>query len=98
MEQYGRRRSLSTQLGAGDVLVAYWSFRSMSLEWTVDFDFRASGPERGGGNLQVWYTKDGEAAIGPSSIYTVGKFDGLAMVIDTHGSRVCTRCGMVGDQ
>ena len=57
-------------------------------EWTVDFEFRASGPEHGGGNLQIWYTKGGRAQIGSSSIYTVEKFEGIALVIDMHGGRV----------
>jgi hypothetical protein len=47
-------------------------------------DFRATGPERGGGNLQIWYTKNGQADVGTSSIYTVGKFDGLVLVIDQY--------------
>lgn len=57
-------------------------------EWEAEFQFRASGVERGGGNLQLWYAKDGQSRIGTSSIYTVGQFDGLAIVIDTHGGRV----------
>ncbi|KAI9801103.1 MAG: hypothetical protein M1833_002971 [Piccolia ochrophora] len=51
-------------------------------EWTADFDFRATGPERGGGNLQMWYTREHQGA---SSAYTIGKFDGLVLVIDTYG-------------
>lgn len=58
-------------------------------EWTAEFEFRATGPERGGGNLQVWYAKDGKDKIGTSSIYTVNQFDGFALVIDSHGGRVC---------
>jgi mannose-binding lectin 1 len=54
----------------------------------VDFEFRASGEERGGGNLQVWYVKDGKTNVGSSSIYTVGPFDGFALAIDVHGGRV----------
>ena len=57
-------------------------------EWTAEFQFRASGPERAGGNLQLWYAKDGQTRVGTSSIYTVGQFDGFALVIDTHGGRV----------
>ncbi|KAL9120764.1 MAG: hypothetical protein Q9187_002681 [Circinaria calcarea] len=56
-------------------------------EWTADFEFRAGGPEHGGGNLQVWYTREGLAEIGASSVYTVGKFDGMVLVIDMHGGR-----------
>ena len=63
--------------------------RSPQSEWTVDFEFRAGGPEHGGGNLQLWYTRDGQVEVGTSSVYTVGKFDGLALIIDMHGGRVC---------
>ncbi len=56
-----------------------------SPEWTVEFQFRATGDERGGGNLQLWYTKDKQ---GTASVYTAGKFDGLALVVDTYGGRV----------
>jgi mannose-binding lectin 1 len=54
----------------------------------VDVDFRATGPERGGGNLQIWYAKNGQVEVGTSSIYTVGRFDGLALVIDQYAGSV----------
>ena len=64
---------------------ALWTEHTTALnEWTADFYFRANGPERAGGNLQLWYANNGEQKIGTSSIYTVGKFDGLAIVIDSH--------------
>ena len=63
-------------------------FSVSESEWTAEFQFRASGQERGGGNLQLWYTKDGQSRVGTSSIYTVGQFDGFALVVDTHGGRV----------
>ncbi|EKV16063.1 Concanavalin A-like lectin/glucanase, subgroup [Penicillium digitatum] len=66
-------------------------------EWSAEFQFRASGPERAGGILQLWYTKDGESRIGTSSIYTVGQFDGLALVIDTHGGRGGSVRGFLND-
>ncbi|KAK2873683.1 hypothetical protein FQN49_002162 [Arthroderma sp. PD_2] len=64
-------------------------------EWSAVFDFRANGEERSGGNIQVWYVKDGNA-VGTSSIYTVGKFDGLAITIDTHGGKAGIR-GFLND-
>ncbi|MCJ1223383.1 hypothetical protein MMC12_000023 [Toensbergia leucococca] len=77
---------------------AIWADTKVSQpEWTADFDFRATGPERGGGNLQIWYTKEGQAYIGTSSIYTVGKFDGLALVIDTYGGRGGSIRGFLND-
>ena len=62
--------------------------RLSKAEWIADFEFRATGPERGGGNLQLWYTKEGQVDIGTSSLYTVGKFDGMVLVVDTFGGRV----------
>lgn len=65
-----------------------WSEASVpQSQWVSQFEFRASGPERGGGNLQLWYTKEGQWSIGSSSIYTVGAFDGLAIVIDSYGGK-----------
>jgi lectin, mannose-binding 1 len=64
---------------------AVWSDRSLQhAQWVADVDFRANGPERGGGNLNIWLVRGGSNDIGASSIYTVGKFDGLALVIDTY--------------
>ena len=57
-------------------------------DWTAQLEFRATGPERGGGNLQLWYTKDGPSGHPTSSIYTVGHFDGVVLVIDSYGGKV----------
>lgn len=38
--------------------------------------------------MQIWYVRDGEHNIGTSSIYTAGKFDGLAIVIDQYAGAV----------
>lgn len=65
---------------------ALWAEKKNTLkEWTVDFDFRAGGQDRGGGNLQLWYVKDGTSKVSTGSLYTTGKFEGLAIVIDTIG-------------
>jgi mannose-binding lectin 1 len=56
--------------------------------WTADIDFRATGPERGGGNLQIWYAKNGLEDVETSSIYTVGRFDGLALTVDQYAGSV----------
>ncbi|KAK2753260.1 hypothetical protein FQN54_007951 [Arachnomyces sp. PD_36] len=70
----------------GNTRGALWTEnRIAETEWVVDFEFRASGPGRGGGNLQLWYANEGRSGIGSSSIYTVGKFDGFVLVMDTHG-------------
>ncbi|OCK82795.1 concanavalin A-like lectin/glucanase [Lepidopterella palustris CBS 459.81] len=66
-------------------------------EWQAQFFFRASGPERGGGNLQIWYTKDGQQGVGLSSLYTATKFDGLALLMDQYGGRGGTIRGFLND-
>ncbi|KAI1384699.1 concanavalin A-like lectin/glucanase [Hypoxylon trugodes] len=54
-------------------------------QWVADVDFRVNGPERGSGNLNIWLARQGNQEIGSSSVYTVNRFDGLALVIDQHG-------------
>lgn len=67
---------------------ALWAEAMVSQsEWVAELEFRATGPERGGGNLQLWYAKDGRMNIGTSSIYTVGNFDGMVLVIDPYGGK-----------
>lgn len=51
-------------------------------------DFRTSGPERGSGNFQLWYTKDGRQEASTASIYTAKQFDGLAIVVDQYTGSV----------
>lgn len=53
----------------------------------MDLEFRATGPEHGGGNLQLWYTKENQAQLGANSVYTVNKFEGLVVVADMYGGR-----------
>lgn len=60
-------------------------------------DFRANGPERGGGNLNIWLVKDGANDIGTSSIYTVGKWEGFALVIDTYEASAGMVRGFLND-
>ena len=63
---------------------ALWTENKNTLQdWQVDFDFRVGATERGAGNLQLWYANNGVQEVSTSSIYTVGKFDGLVLVIDT---------------
>ena len=73
----------------GNQRAAIWADKTLDfLSWTVDFDFRTTGPERGSGNLQLWYAQNGKQDIGTASVYTVGKFDGLALVIDQYAGSV----------
>ena len=76
---------------------ALWAENKNTLnDWTVDLDFRAGGADRGGGNLQLWFVKDGQTTVGTTSIYTVGRFDGLALVVDTHNGKQSIR-GFLND-
>jgi len=56
-------------------------------DWEAQLHFRASGMERGGGNLQLWYTKDSQKDQVPASLHTAPKFDGLVLVIDQYEGR-----------
>ena len=87
-----------TPLYPGNVRGAIWADQKNSVpEWSVDFLFRASGPERGSGNLQLWYTNNGEQSIGTSSVYTAGKFEGLAILVDNQGGRGGSIRGFLND-
>ncbi len=62
---------------------ALWAENKNSLSnWHADLEFRLGATDRGSGSLQLWYTKD---SVSTSSLYSVGKFDGLVLVIDTVG-------------
>lgn len=75
----------------GNKRAAAWAEKPLlNSLWTAEIDFRATGPERGGGNLQIWYAANGQNEIGTASIYTVGRFDGLALVIDQYAGSVCS--------
>ncbi|KAJ4347227.1 uncharacterized protein N0V89_011166 [Didymosphaeria variabile] len=56
-------------------------------DWSAELQFRASGMERGGGNLQLWYTKESQKNTDPASLYTAPKFDGLVLVVDQYEGR-----------
>jgi len=69
----------------GNTRGALWTDNPIpAKDWTVDFSFRASGPDQASGNLQLWLVKD-KNPIGYDSVYTVENFDGLAILIDQNG-------------
>ncbi|KAM0428260.1 hypothetical protein ACHAPT_007161 [Fusarium lateritium] len=79
-------RIILTPLAPGNQRGAVWGQQPLLRnQWIADVDFRANGPDRGRGNLNIWLVRNGPASVGSGSIYTVGKFDGLALVVDTHG-------------
>ena len=54
-----------TPVAPGNQRSAVWSEQTLNHEtWVADVDFRASGPERGGGNLNIWLTAGGAAEMG----------------------------------
>ncbi|KAI1110777.1 legume-like lectin family protein [Nemania sp. NC0429] len=82
----------------GNTRGAVWADKPNEYgEWVADVDFRASGAERGGGNLNIWLARHGSQEITSSSIYTVGRFDGLALVIDQHGGSAGMIRGFLND-
>ena len=82
----------------GNARGAVWADQTNQYqEWVADVDFRANGGERAGGNLNIWLARQGGQEIGMSSIYTVGRFDGLALVIDQHGGSAGMIRGFLND-
>lgn len=82
----------------GNLRTSLWTERTVqTAEWTADVEFRASGPERGSGNLQIWYAKDGEKEVGSASMYTIGQFDGLVLVVDQYGGHGGSIRGFLND-
>jgi lectin, mannose-binding 1 len=91
-------RLILTPPHPGNKRGAVWADKkNTAADWTVDLEFRAGGPERAGGNLQLWYVASGKETISLSSIYTVRKFDGLALVVDTHGGSSGSIRGFLND-
>lgn len=76
-----------TPVSPGNQRGAIWGERDlMRTDWVADVDFRVSGGDRGGGNLNIWLANQGKSRVAANSIYTVGRFEGLALVVDQHGS------------
>lgn len=91
-------RIILTPPAPGSARGALWSESpTLQPEWSTTLTFRASGQERGSGNLQLWFAKDGRLAISQSSIYTIGTFDGFALVIDQYGSNAGSVRGFLND-
>lgn len=74
-----------TPIAPGNQRGAVWTDKTLqNANWITDVEFRANGPERGGGNFNIWLVRDGSHVIGSDSVYTAGRFEGLALVIDQH--------------
>jgi mannose-binding lectin 1 len=81
-------RIILTPPTPGNQRVGIWAAQANPHdEWSVTIEFRASGGERAGGSLHLWYTsrgKNGGSGTGQDTIYTSKPWDGLALVIDSH--------------
>lgn len=78
---------------------ALWADHAIKApEWTAEFEFRASGYDHmtSSGNLQLWYVQD-KSAVDQNSVYTVGKFDGMVIVVDQYGGTGGSVRGFLND-
>ena len=74
-----------TPVAPGNQRGAVWADKSLQNQnWIADVEFRANGPERAGGNLNIWLVRDGAHVVGSDSVYSAGKFEGLGLVVDQH--------------
>ncbi|RFU76857.1 hypothetical protein TARUN_5388 [Trichoderma arundinaceum] len=86
-----------TPVAPGNARGAIWAEGPLiHSNFIVDVDFRASGPDRAGGNLNIWLARDGKD-MGTRSVYNAGKFEGLVLVIDSHGGRGGMLRGFLND-
>ncbi|KAL7802464.1 concanavalin A-like lectin/glucanase domain-containing protein [Trichoderma aethiopicum] len=86
-----------TPVAPGNARGAIWSEQPLlHSNWIVDVDFRASGPDRAGGNLNIWLARDGKN-LGTKSVYNAGRFEGLVLVIDSHGGQGGMLRGFLND-
>lgn len=91
-------RIILTPPAPGSTRGALWAQATMTNgEWSAEISFRASGQDRGSGNLQIWYVRDGRVAVGSDSVYTIGNFEGLVLTIDQYGGKGGTLRGFLND-
>ena len=81
-------RVILTPPWPGSRRAALWAKEAeIEPEWEASFEFRVNGPEKGNGNMQFWYVRNGSEDVGTGGIYTVGKFDGVAIVVSQAGEK-----------
>ncbi|KAL2156179.1 hypothetical protein VTH82DRAFT_924 [Thermothelomyces myriococcoides] len=91
-------RVILTPVAPGNQRGAVWADRPLPEQsWIADFEFRANGPERGGGNLNIWLVKDGARTVGSDSIYSAGRFEGLGLLIDQYSGSAGMLRGFLND-
>ncbi|KAK8058981.1 concanavalin A-like lectin/glucanase domain-containing protein [Apiospora phragmitis] len=87
-----------TQPSPGNARGAVWGDNpNQYTQWVADVDFRANGPERGSGNFNIWLVRRGAQDVGSASIYTVNRFEGLALVVDRYGGGAGMIRGFLND-
>jgi len=91
-------RIILTPPAPGNKRGGLWATHALTYsEWEVKAEFRASGQERGSGNMQVWLSKDTVPMEKFSSVYTVDQFDGLVLQIDQYGGMGGSIRGFLSD-
>lgn len=86
-----------TPVAPGNARGAIWSEQALKHpNFIVDVDFRASGPDRAGGNFNIWLANHGKD-IGAKSVYSAGRFEGLVLVVDSHGGQGGMLRGFLND-
>lgn len=86
-----------TPVAPGNARGAIWSEQPLKhSNFIVDVDFRASGPDRAGGNFNIWLANHGKD-IGAKSVYSAGRFEGLVLVVDSHGGQGGMLRGFLND-
>ncbi|KAM0470375.1 hypothetical protein ACHAPX_009995 [Trichoderma viride] len=90
-------KAILTPVAPGNARGAIWSEQPLKhANFIVDVDFRASGPDRAGGNFNIWLANHGKD-IGAKSVYSAGRFEGLVLVIDSHGGQGGMLRGFLND-
>lgn len=96
-EIYSDRVSL-TPAYPGNKRGGLWTNEALtSPTWDLQVEFRASGPERGGGNLQLWLLKNKTPETDLGSVYTVERFEGLGLILDQWGGQGGSVRGFLND-
>lgn len=91
-------RVILTPPAPGSIRTGLWTDNALpGNSFTLDFAFRASGPERGSGNLQLWFVKEPTPASALRSVYTVDRFEGLAVVFDQYSGTGGSIRGFLND-
>ena len=91
-------RVILTPPWPGNQRRSIWSDHGQTDEhWSAELEFRVSGQEHSTGNMQLWYTKQ-KHDIMDESIYTVGKWDGLAIVVSAYGGHGGSIRGFMNDR